>query len=243
MSIPVVIQAGGKGTRLYPLTQVLPKPLVPIGGMPILEIVIRQMAAAGFAEFHITIGYLGEMIRWCIGDGRKWGVRVHYWEETEPLGTMGPLRRIEGLGGPFMVLNGDLLTNFDFYKFCEFHLEGQSDLTVATYQKPVQVSLGVLDALPNGRVVGFREKPVFKYSCSMGIYGLSPIALSLIPENEFFGFDDLMHRMLDEERPVMSYPFDGEWLDIGRPEDLAIACERFERQPEVFLPTKMRQAA
>jgi len=236
MQIPVVIQAGGKGTRLYPLTKVVPKPLVPIGGRPILEIVIRQLAAAGFREFHITIGYLGEMIRWCIGDGRKWGVQVHYWEETEPLGTMGPLRQIEGLNGPCMVLNGDLLTNIDFASFWSHHVNSRNHLTVATYKKPVQVSLGVLDVQADGRVSGFREKPVFEYSCSMGIYGLSPEALSLIPENQYYGFDDLMHCMLREGHPVGAYAFGGEWLDIGRHEDLAAACERFEQSPELFLP-------
>src|SRR5262245_11317831 len=107
MLTKVVIQAGGKGSRLYPYTKVLPKPLMPIGGMPILEIVIRQLAAFGFRDLVITIGYLGHMIRWCCGDGSKWGVRIQYCEEEQPLGTMGPLRHVAGLDGPFLVMNGD----------------------------------------------------------------------------------------------------------------------------------------
>lgn len=236
MHVPVVIQAGGKGTRLYPFTQTLPKPLMPIGGMPILEIVVRQLAAAGFRDIHVTIGHLGDMIRRRLGDGAAWDVRIRYWEEREPLGTMGPLRKIAGLDSPFLVLNGDLLTNLNFQDFFQFHLQSGGELSIAAYRKSVQISLGVLDADDDGRVVGFREKPTFHYPCSMGIYGLSPSVLSLIPKDRCFGFDDLMYRMLEERRAVHAYAFHGEWLDIGRPEDLAAACDRFERRPADFLP-------
>jgi NDP-sugar pyrophosphorylase family protein len=236
MSARVVIQAGGKGSRLYPYTKVLPKPLMPVGGMPILEIVIRQLAAFGFRDLVITIGYLGEMIRWCCGDGSKWGVRIAYCPEDRPLGTMGPLRNVPGLNEPFLVMNGDLLTDLDFRAFYDWHRAGDAPLSIATYMKPVNISLGVLKTDDRRRVIGFEEKPTLHFPCSMGVYGMNPELLQLIPEGEPFGFDNLMHAMLAGGVPARSYAFAGTWMDIGRPEDFQLACEEFEKRPELFLP-------
>jgi NDP-sugar pyrophosphorylase family protein len=232
----VVIQAGGKGSRLYPYTKVLPKPLMPVGGMPILEIVIRQLAACGFRDLVITIGHLGDMIRWCCGDGSRWGVRITYCAEDQPLGTMGPLRRVSGLDRPFLVMNGDLLTDLDFGDLYRWHLAGDAPLSIATYMKPVNISLGVLKTDHAGRVIGFEEKPTLHFPCSMGVYGMNPELLELIPESRAYGLDNLMFDMLDRDIPARSYPFHGTWMDIGRPEDFQLACEIFEKQPELFLP-------
>jgi NDP-sugar pyrophosphorylase family protein len=236
MSIPVVIQAGGKGARLYPYTKILPKPLMPVGDMPILEIVIRQLAAHGFRDLHVTVGYLGEMIRLCCGDGSRWGVRIQYWPETQPLGTMGPLHQVPGLDQPFLVMNGDLLTDLDFDAFYRWHRAHGSTLSVATYMKPVTISLGVLQVGENGRIVGFAEKPTRHFPCSMGVYCMDPSLVHLIPRGRPFGFDDLMHAMLEQAIEARSYPFSGTWMDIGRPEDFAAACELFEKDPAKFLP-------
>lgn len=236
MEAKVVIQAGGKGSRLYPYTQVLPKPLMPIGGMPILEIVIRQLAWHGFRDLIITIGHLGDMIRWCCGDGSRWGVRIRYYAEAQPLGTMGPLKQIAELDQPFLVMNGDLLTDLDYADFFRRHLAGTAPLTIATYLKPVHITLGVLETDGSNRVVGFQEKPTLHYPCSMGVYGMNPELIGHIPEGRPFGFDDLMHDLLARGVEVRSYPFDGTWMDIGRPEDFHLACEIFEKQPERFLP-------
>jgi NDP-sugar pyrophosphorylase family protein len=236
MSVPVVIQAGGKGTRLYPYTRVLPKPLMPVGDRPILEIVIRQLATAGFRNLHVTIGYLGEMIRLCCGDGSRWGVRIRYWPEEKPLGTMAPLRQIAGLDGPFLVMNGDLLTDLDYADFLRWHLGHGQMLSIATYMKPVTISLGVLQVGDNGKVLGFAEKPTRHFPCSMGVYCMNPEVLRLIPDEGPFGFDDLMHLILDRGLEARAYPFAGTWMDIGRPEDFATACEAFEKEPEKFLP-------
>lgn len=236
MAARVVIQAGGKGSRLYPYTKVLPKPLMPVGGMPILEIVIRQLAAHGFRDLTITIGHLGDMIRWCCGDGSKWGVRIQYCAEDKPLGTMGPLRRVPGLDQPFLVMNGDLLTDLDFGAFYRWHLAGDGPLSIATYMKPVNISLGVLQTNDQDRVVGFQEKPTLHFPCSMGVYGMNPELLEHIPADQLFGFDSLMFTLLEKGVAVRSYLFNGTWMDIGRPEDFALACEVFEKQPELFLP-------
>ncbi len=236
MSTKVIIQAGGKGSRLYPYTKVLPKPLMPVGGMPILEIVIRQLAAQGFRDLTISIGYLGEMIRLCCGDGSKWGVRISYVAEEHPLGTIGPVKLVPGLNKPFMVMNGDLLTDLNFAELLRWHQSGSAPLSIATYQKPVNVSLGVLDTNEDGMVVGFREKPTLHFPCSMGVYVMNPELLSLIPEDAPFGFDQLMYRMLAQNVPARSYDFRGTWMDIGRPEDFHDACDLFEKSPELFLP-------
>jgi NDP-sugar pyrophosphorylase family protein len=238
MSVPVVIQAGGKGTRLYPYTKVLPKPLMPVGDSPILEIVIRQLAAHGFRNLNITIGYLGEMIRLCCGDGSKWGVRIQYFAEDRPLGTMGPLLRVPGLDQPFLVMNGDLLTDLDYAAFYRWHLAHGTHLSVATFMKPVTISLGVLQTDEAGRVVGFAEKPTRHFACSMGVYCMNPELLALIPKDRAFGFDDLMHVILERGLEARAYPFNGTWMDIGRPEDFAAACELFEKEPQRFLPQK-----
>jgi len=236
ITTPVVIQAGGKGSRLYPYTKVLPKPLMPVGGMPILEVMIRQLAAQGFRDLAISIGYLGDMIRLACGDGGKWGVSIRYVTEDLPLGTMGPLKLVEGLDRPFLVMNGDLLTDFDYAELLRRHQQNHAPLTIGTYLKPVNISLGVLETDVTSRVTGFREKPTLHFPCSMGVYAMNPEMLDLIPEGQPFGFDDLMYRMLDDGRRAYAYIFRGTWMDIGRPEDFHAACEMVEKHPERFIP-------
>ena len=244
LTTPVVIQAGGKGTRLYPYTRVLPKPLMPVGSMPILEIMLRQLASQDFRDVTISIGYLGDMIRLHCGDGAKFGLSIRYVTEDKPLGTMGPLKLVSGLDRPFLVMNGDLLTDFDFTELLYQHQAFGGPLTIGTYLKPVNISLGVLETNVNQRVVGFREKPTLHFPCSMGVYAMNPEILDLIPEGELFGFDDLMHKMLDQGLRAYSYIFRGTWMDIGRPEDFHAACELVEKQPDLFIPAEnLRQAA
>jgi NDP-sugar pyrophosphorylase family protein len=238
MNPKVVIQAGGKGSRLYPYTKVLPKPLMPVGGMPILEVVMRQLASFGFRDLAITIGHLGEMIRLVCGDGSKWGVHIDYVAEEKPLGTMGPLQRVPGLDRPFLVMNGDLLTDLDFGHFYRWHLANKAPLSIATYMKAVNISLGVLETDSTGRVVGFQEKPTLHFPCSMGVYGMNPELLRLIPAEQPFGFDELMLRVLELGIQARSYVFDGTWMDIGRSEDFQLACETFEKEPGRFLPAQ-----
>ncbi len=149
LNTPVVIQAGGKGTRLYPYTKVLPKPLMPVGSMPIIEIMLRQLASQDFRDITISVGYLGDMIRMHCGDGSKWGLSIKYVTEDKPLGTMGPLKLVNGLNRPFLVMNGDLLTDFDFTELLYQHQEFGGPLTIGTYLKPVNISLGVLETNAN----------------------------------------------------------------------------------------------
>ena len=235
--VTVVILAGGKGTRLAPYTTVLPKPLMPVGEMPILEIVIRQLKYYGFRNIVISVGHLAELIRAFFGDGSKWQMSIRYAIEDKPLGTIGPVRLIEGLDNPFIVMNGDLLTDINYASLYEYHQRGKQMATVATTTKKVQISLGVLDSDTDGRLVGFREKPVHTYCASMGIYVYDSSIVKLIPPDTHYGFDNLMLDMLAGGQIVRIYPFDGLWLDIGRHEDYEQASGEFERQRTRFLPS------
>lgn len=232
----VIIQAGGRGTRLAPYTTVLPKPLMPVDERPILEIMIRQLVSQGFDRITITLGYLGALIMAVLGDGRRLGANIEYVHETAPRGTIGAVRLVEKLEAPFLVMNGDLLTDFDYRTFMDAHLEEGADLSVGVYQKPVPISLGVFDLAPGNRIVGFREKPTIALPCSMGIYAFDPRLLELIPPTGNFGFDDLMSVCLARDVHVRAHVFDGIWLDIGRPEDYASATHLFHEYRERLQP-------
>jgi NDP-sugar pyrophosphorylase family protein len=234
----VVIQAGGKGTRLYPYTTVLPKPLMPIGDAPILEIVLQQLVHYGFRDVTITVGHLGHLIQAVLGDGSRYGARIDYVREKEPRGTMGALSSLPELDGTVLVMNGDLLTDFNFRDFIEAHWAGETELSVGVYNKRIPVSLGVLDLDERHRAIGFREKPVLTFPCSMGIYAVEPGIRRLIPRHGTFGFDDLMALCLERDIAVRAHPFDGLWLDIGRPDDYAEAARLFQEHRARLLPAK-----
>lgn len=216
-----VIQAGGQGTRLKPYTLVLPKPLMPVGEYPIIEILLKWLRRSDVSDIYVTTGYLGHLIKAFCGDGKQWDCNIHYSHEYEPLGTIGPINLIrEQLDETFLVLNGDLLTDLDIYKFSDFHHDHGGMLTIGTTTKKVKVDLGVLQTEKNSDCVeSFREKPSFDYQVSMGIYCMEPKILEYVPKGIPFGFDDLMHAMLRDKEKVHTYRHDGVWMDIGRPED------------------------
>lgn len=234
--ISVLIQAGGKGTRLRPYTMVLPKPLLPIVDTPIIEIVLHQLRRHGFRDAHISIGHLGHLLQAVLGDGDRFGMNLRYVVEEQPLGTIGPLRQLPRPDGPVLVMNGDLLTDLDYVDLVEYHTTSDADLTIGIYRCPVPVSLGVIDFDDEWQITGFREKPTLHYWASTGIYVLGPRVWDLIPRNEFFGFDALMDRVLAGSLCAQAYRFDGLWLDIGRPEDYERAAEVFEENRHHLLP-------
>ncbi len=232
-----VILAGGKGTRLRPYTTTIPKPLVPIGDeSAILEIVMRQLAAQGFERVTIAIGHLGELIRAYVGDGTQWGLEVDYAVEQEPLGTMGPVVTIlDRLPEHFLVLNGDILTDLGFASLLDAHARSGSPLTIATCQRQVDVDFGVLE-VEAGKVVRFSEKPRLRYQVSMGVYALSRTTLASYVAGRPLGFDQLVLDLLAAGRQPASYPFDGYWLDIGRPDDYDRANAEFGELRARLLP-------
>jgi NDP-sugar pyrophosphorylase family protein len=224
-----VIQAGGKGVRLQPYTFLLPKPLMPVGDLPVIEILLKWLRRWGVRKTYITIGYLGSLIRSLCGNGSQWDLEITYSQEPEPLGTIGPLRLIkEQLTETFFTLNGDLITDLNLHDLKQFHRKHKGLITVAVTDKTIKADLGVLES-QNGQMTGFREKPAIKFQASTGIYCMEPEIVDLIPDGVPFGFDDLMYAMLDQKLPVYLYTHEGLWLDIGREEDFRAAQNGFLR--------------
>jgi NDP-mannose synthase len=222
-----VILAGGKGTRLAPLTEVIPKPLVPIGGKPILETVIIHLQRCGFHRITLAVGYMADLIRAYFQDGAKWGVRIDYSFESNPLGTAGPLALIEGLNETFLVMNADVLTNLDYRKLIQYHKIQGGVATIGAYQRKVTINLGVILLNGDNRIKEYLEKPTSTYLVSMGIYVFEPWILKFIKPEIYLDFPDLVRMLLAQDLPVNHYPFQGYWLDIGRHEDYQKAAEEY----------------
>jgi NDP-sugar pyrophosphorylase family protein len=214
-----VILAGGQGTRLRPYTTVLPKPLVPVGERPVLELILRRLADCGFVDVDLCIGHLGELITAYFADGSRVpeGMSLRYHREDEPRGTAGALGGIDNLDETFVAMNGDIVTDLDFRDLVSFHHANDAALTIATMEKQVPLALGVVEH-EGQHVTGYIEKPTLGYSVSMGIYVYEPRVLKLLPPGRF-DFPDVVHLLLEQGEPVISYPFDGTWFDIGTPED------------------------
>lgn len=235
MSRRAVILAGGKGTRLRPYTVVLPKPLMPIGEYPILEVIIRQLIAAGFDHITLAVNHQAEIIKAFFQDGERWGIRIDYSLEDQPLGTMGPLKLIHDLPGNFLVMNGDVLTDLDFAAFHDQHVEQRNVFTISSKRRQHRIDYGVLDTNEHGVLTGFREKPEVEYEVSMGVYMVSAAAMSFIPADHPYGFDNLMLDLLAAGEPAHVQSFDGYWLDIGRPDDYMKAIDEFETMKSKFI--------
>jgi NDP-mannose synthase len=229
-----VILAGGKGSRLAPYTTVLPKPLMPIVDMPILEIVLKQLKSCGFTEIVIAVGHLAALIKAYFGDGSGLGLRVDYILEAAPLGTAGPLGNIKDLRESFLVMNGDILTDLDYGELVAHHKTGGSIMTIATHKRTVKIDFGVLETV-DGNVREYIEKPTLDYLVSMGVYVMEPAVRDHIKPGEYLDVPDLVRLLLASGERVNTYPFDGRWLDIGRQEDFIEAQARFEEHRDHFL--------
>ncbi len=225
-----VILAGGKGTRLKPYTTVIPKPLVPVGEKAILEILITRLKNQGVDEIYICLNHFAEIIMAFFGDGKRFGLKIHYSLENEPLGTVAPIKLIDSLPEHFLVMNGDLLTDLNFGDLYNYHLQGSSLLTVSTYTRTTKIDFGVIDFDSKALLAtGFREKPEYIFEVSMGVYVMNRKVLDFVPDGTHFGFDNLMLTMLEKKQPVRIFPYKGYWLDIGRPEDYEKANEDYDQ--------------
>lgn len=230
-----VILAGGRGTRLHPYTLSLPKPLVPVGDKPILEIVIRQLAAGGFEHLTLAVNHQADVIRAFFGDGSKWNLKIDYSLELVPLGTMAPLRLIPDLPENFLVMNGDILTDLDYRTFFQQHLDDQAILSISAARREQFIDFGVLHVDGKGTLTNFEEKPRSQYLVSMGVYGLARRSLDWIPEGRPFGFDQLVLSLLSSHENVRIREHNGYWLDIGRPEDYEKATSDFRQHGGRFI--------
>jgi NDP-mannose synthase len=231
-----VILAGGKGSRLRPYTLVLPKPLVPVGDRPILELILRQLASAGFRRADLCVGHLGSLIQTYFAEKSNVpeGLELIYHWEDEPLGTAGALRQIHDLDEAFLAMNGDVLTDLPYGDLMRSHMDSGAALTIATYQRDHQVSLGVIEH-DGDLVTDYIEKPTMHYDVSMGIYAYSPRVLEHIPAGRF-DFPDVVKALLAAGEPVRTHRFDGTWFDIGTPGDHDLAVATIGDGPDRFLP-------
>lgn len=229
-----IILAGGKGTRLRPYTVVLPKPLMPIGEYPILEVVIRQLVRHGFKHITLAVNHQAELIRAFFGDGTKWNVCIDYSQENEPLGTIGPLRLIPDLPQNFLVMNGDVLSDPDFGTFHNKHIAADRMFTISSHQRIQKIDYGVLFTSASGMLCGFQEKPTTSYDVSMGIYMVNRDILKYVNSIPY-GFDNLMLDLIEDKCDVKVEAFSGYWLDIGRPDDYMQAIEEFDKLKNRFL--------
>ena len=230
-----VVLAGGKGTRLAPYTKILPKPLMPIDDMPILEIMLRQMKRAGIEEVILTVGHLSELLRAFFQDGERFNLKIQYSFEKEPLGTAGPLSLIENLDDTFLVTNGDILTDLDFRSLIDFHHRSGGIATIAAFERKVKIDLGVIHYNGAHEIVGYYEKPSYNFSVSMGIYVFEPGILNYIPYSQYLDFPNLVQKLLENGERVIGFPYDGYWMDLGRADDYEQAVKDFASlRPQIF---------
>lgn len=235
MSKTAVILAGGKGTRLRPYTVVLPKPLMPIGDYPILEVIIRQLAYYEFDRIVLAVNHQADLIKSYFGNGEKWRLKIEYSLEDRPLSTIAPLKLIHELPEDFLIMNGDILTDLDFSKFWDEHVKNKNIFTISAAKRELHSEYGVLEINQDNKLSGFKEKPVLQYDVSMGIYMANRRILQYIPENSAYGFDQLMLDLLASKNPASVIRQKCYWLDIGRPDDYIQAIDEFEALKERFL--------
>lgn len=233
-----IILAGGRGSRLAPFTTVIPKPLLPVDDMPILEVIIRQLAWAGFDHITLTLGHLSSYFHAFIAQHRSLNrlAKIDFIEEEKATGTAGSLASVPNLRGTFLVMNGDILTDLDYRGLIAHHHASKCALTIGLHHKDVKIDLGVIKTDAAGMVTEYIEKPTLSYGVSMGIYVYSEEVLGHITPGEYLDFPTLVLKLLATGGRVATYPNDSCWLDLGRFEDLQRASEIFNKRRGEFLP-------
>ena len=219
-----------------PYTSVLPKPLLPIGARPVLELLLQWLRRNNIEDVYITTGYLGHLIRSVCGDGRQWGINITYTQEIEPLGTVGPLSLLrDELDCTFLMLNGDVLTDLNLQALARVHVKHGSPLTIATTTRATRMDFGIIEDR-NGQVTSFSEKPTLSSNVSMGVYCMNPSIIEYIPPGIPYGLDDLALCMLSKGVPIGIYKHEGLWLDVGRVEDFHAAQDiKWDERAPSFL--------
>jgi len=223
-TMQAVIMAGGRGTRLQPLTDDIPKPMLPVGDRPIMELMIDQLKEAGITNVNVTVHHKIEKITDHFGDGRDFGVNISYLTEERPLGTAGALGLMGNPQETMLVVNGDILTQVDFRSMLTYHREHNADLTVAVFQHDTQIAYGVIET-EDAWVKGIKEKPVLRSLINAGIYLLEPGVFDFIPKDSPFDMTELIQTLLDNKLGVAAFPIHEYWLDIGQPDDYREANE------------------
>jgi len=225
-----VILAGGKGTRLLPFTKVFPKPLVPLGDKPILDTILKQLKHCGFTRITLAVGHMADMIQTYVNNGERYGIDIDYVQETEPLGTVGPLAQMRDFNQSFLVMNGDVITNLDYKALMAFHQQHGAIATIGTYQKTYRIDLGIIQHGASHTIIDYIEKPVYTFQVSMGIYAFKADVLRYMEPHKYLDFPDLVKQLIGAGESVVSYFFDGYWLDIGNHSDYEKALQEYAAQ-------------
>ncbi len=234
-----IILAGGKGTRLTPYTTVFPKPLMPIDGMPVLEVIVKQLAHFEIKELILTVSPQSEpLLSAFFGNGSQYGVDIRYSKEMRPLGTAGPLSLIHSLPETFLVMNGDILTTLHYQKLIQYHRKHKGVVTIAMNQKRIPLELGVMEFNRDHRLTRYIEKPTPSYSVSMGIYVFERKVLKWISPKQYLDFPELIQKLIQQKEKVFCYPSRDFWLDIGSHEDYEEAQKQFQKMRKKLLCEK-----
>lgn len=230
-----VILAGGLGTRLKPFTEAIPKPLLPIGEKSILEVQIQNLAKYNFHDIYIATNYKSDYVESFIGDGKRMGVSIKFSKEDKPLGTCGPLTLLRNeLNVPFILMNGDILTTLNFQKFYDYSISHNSELTIVTKEVRTPFNFGRIES-NDGLITNIEEKPDLLIEVLAGIYFMRPSIFKYIPENQYFGMDDLIKKKLSLKIPIPKYLMNEFWLDIGQLDNFTeaqLAYEKHFREPK-----------
>ena len=224
LPVSAVIMAGGMGKRLMPLTDDTPKPMLPVGDRPLLETIIQRLQRSGISRVHVTTHHLADQIKDYFGDGRKLGVDIRYVSEDRPLGTAGGLGLLDQPSEPLLVINGDILTNLSFRDLVSYHRKHRADVTIGVRKYDFEVPYGVVEC-DGPAVRNLKEKPSFGFLVNAGIYLLEPSVTQFIPRGQRFDMTDLIQKLLEAGRPLVSYPIVEHWLDVGRHDDYRRAQE------------------
>jgi NDP-sugar pyrophosphorylase family protein len=232
-----IIMAGGEGKRLAPYTHILPKPLLPLGDRPILEVLLRHLHRHGIREVILAVNHLSHLIEAFFGDGKNFGLSITYLMEDHPLGTCGPIASaLDSLGEQFLVANGDLLTNMNVSGLIDFHQAQKAHVTVGTYRRDININLGVLDVETTGRISRYDEKPVMTYQASMGLYVFERTSVSPhLKPGQYLDMPQLITAMIAADQKIMAFQEECLWLDVGQPEDYEKALALFTSNPEIFI--------
>lgn len=238
MTMKALILAGGRGTRLRPYTTVIPKPLMPVGDLPILEVILRQLRHAGAEEVLLAVGHMGHLIKAFFGHGEQLGLKIDYVVEDKPLGTAGAIANsIDRLGESFLVMNGDLLTTLDYRSLYDGHVNSGAAATIGLYRREVKIDFGVIEMSPDGDLSKYIEKPVYHFDVSMGVNAFSTAKVRpFLKQGEYLDIPELMMKLAGEGQRVATWRRDCYWLDIGRVDDYHLATEVFEQRRKDFLP-------
>lgn len=233
-----LILAGGRGTRLHPYTTVLPKPLMPVGDYPILEIILRQLKNAGVTDIILAVGYLSQLLQAFFQEGKRLGLNISYSFEERALGTAGPIAlAIDQLDDDFLVMNGDLMTTLSYQNLLAFHKDRSAAATIGVYQRDVKIDFGVIESDEQSQLIRYIEKPTYHFDVSMGVNVLNKSSIKpYLKAGEYLDIPDLMVQLCKDGYPVHCYREPCYWLDIGRLDDYRTATEIFESRQAEFLP-------